>query len=97
MGMTSQQFWEDDPELYWAYLEAENQKRREQVEYDNALAHRLGLYIKLAIGSNFEPKIKYPKEPFSLGLVDDKPKTKKSENDKWSAFLHTSLKVKNKN
>lgn len=96
MGMTPQQFWEDDPELYWAYLEAENQKRKEQVEYDNALAHRLGLYIRLSICSSLDNKCKYPKEPFSLGIADDKPKTKKSENDKWSAFLQTSLKVKSK-
>ena len=70
IGMTPDQFWNDDPELMGAYLEAYQQKFEEKFEYDNAYAHLQGQYFMLAIAQCLQftknPKKIYPKKPFEL-------------------------------
>jgi hypothetical protein len=79
-GMTSEEFWKDDPKLFSSYQKAyiEKEKRNnEKINYSNWL---LGLYIydgfskSLArFGLNFlsgkranENKYNYPSEPYDL-------------------------------
>lgn len=96
IGMTPEQFWEQDPELFWAYLEAYNQAQEEQAKYDNIMAHRQGLYFKMAYASCWG-KEKYPLEPFKLAIDNtEESKTKEESNRKWSAYLKTAIKTSKK-
>lgn len=68
--MTYDQFWYDDPELLWIYLEAYEQERKSRFEYDNSVAFLQGQYFMLAIAQCLQfskhPKKIYPKKPFEL-------------------------------
>jgi hypothetical protein len=72
VGMTPQQFWEEDPELMWAYLEAERMRNKEKMQYDNSFAHLQGTYYLMALQQVLQfskhPKKIYPKKPFDLKL-----------------------------
>ena len=80
--MTPNQFWEEDPQLLWAYLDAYKQKIQEQIEYDNQKAYNQGCYFLLALKEVIQftssPKHFYPKKPFD---VEDKKKKKLDKKD----------------
>lgn len=69
-GMTPEQFWDDDPDYFWAYLEAHEQQQKEQFEYDNNVAFLQGQYFMMAIAQCLQfskhPKKIYPKKPFDV-------------------------------
>ena len=73
-GMTPDQFWYDDPDYLWAYLEAYEQDIRQKFEYDNNVAFLQGQYFMAAMAQVLQfsktPKRIYPKKPFSVS--DDK-------------------------
>ena len=54
VGMTPKQFWEDDPNLLWAYVSAYEQKVKDDVEYDNIKAYNQGLYVLLALRDSLQ-------------------------------------------
>ena len=68
--MTSDEFWNQDPEYLSSYLEAYKQKKEEQSQYDNAFAHLQGYYYMLALQQCLQfttnPKEIYPKNPVQL-------------------------------
>lgn len=70
IGMSPDQFWNDDPELLWIYLEAYEQELKSRLEYDNSVAFLQGQYFMLAIAQciqfNKHPKKIYPKKPFDI-------------------------------
>ena len=74
IGMTPEQFWEDDPELFWNYWYAYEMRKKEESREDNIRAFNLGTYFMLAIGQCLQftkhPKQIYPKKP--LGINSDK-------------------------
>ena len=78
VGMTPEQFWEQDPQLFWVYLDAYKQKQKEQAEYDNANAFNQGCYFLLALKDALQfsshPKRIYPKKP--LGTENKNKKRK---------------------
>lgn len=98
VGMTPYEFWECDPDWLWGYLDAYEMKQKEQALYDNALAYAQGIYMVYAIGQALAEKGKsvYPKEPFKLAGSVQEEDTKKSKNDKWKAYIMSTLKVKEK-
>lgn len=69
-GMTPTQFWDEDPDLFWIYLEAYEQEQKSRFEYDNSVAFLQGQYFLLAIAQCLQfskhPKKIYPKKPFEL-------------------------------
>ena len=83
VGMTPEQFWEQDPQLFWVYLGAYNQKQREQAEIDNANAFNQGYYFLLALKDALQftshPKKIYPKKP--LGTTNNNNNKKLSKED----------------
>lgn len=97
VGMTPYEFWECDPDWLWGYLDAYEMKQKEQALYDNAVAYTQGVYFMFAIGQAFAEKGKsvYPKEPLKLFESEQKD-TKKSNDDKWKAYIMSTLKVKEK-
>jgi len=72
IGMTPNQFWEDNPDDLWAYWDAYEMKRKDELQDINQSNYNLGQYICLAIAQNLQftkhPKQIYPKKPFDIGL-----------------------------
>lgn len=69
-GMTYEQFWYEEPEMFWVYLEAYEQEQKARFEYDNSVAFLQGQYFMLAIAQCLQfskhPKKIYPKKPFNV-------------------------------
>ena len=72
--MTYSQFWYDDPELFWVYLEAYEQEQKARFEYDNSIAFLQGQYFMMAIAQCLQfskhPKKIYPKQPLNVTKND---------------------------
>lgn len=68
--MTYKQFWYEEPEMFWVYLEAFEQEQKVKFEYDNSVAFLQGQYFMLAIAQCLQfskhPKKIYPKKPFDV-------------------------------
>ena len=81
-GMSSKEFWEDDPQLYWAYRTFYLQKIKSDTESMNYQAWLQGSYtciaVSVALNNAFsKKKIEYPSKP--LGKDENKPKTELQE------------------
>lgn len=92
IGMTPEQFWEEDPDLLWAYWDAyEMKKKREAIEL-NVNNFNLGQYFMLAIAQNLQvtknPKKIYPKKPFDIINKD----SKKMTNEEYETMRKIQLK-----
>lgn len=85
MGMSFEQFWYDDPEILWVYLEAYEQEQKARLEYDNNIAFLQGQYIMSAIAQCLQfskkPKRIYPKKPFNLNKDNTPDIVKQQEFD----------------
>ena len=87
-GMSSQEFWEDDPQLYWSYRTFYLKKLEEEAETTNYVAWLNGSYnclaVSIALNNGFnKQKAEYPTKPF--GREEKLPKTelqKKLEQEK---------------
>ena len=77
LGMTPSQFWEEDTDLFWVYLEAYEQEQKAKFEYDNNVAFLQGQYFMMAIAQCLQfskhPKKIYPKKPFDVGTEKSSP------------------------
>jgi hypothetical protein len=79
-GMTYNQFWFDDPQLYYTYEEVYLDKLKE-IDIHN---WQLGQYIQFAVGSCLAKECKYPQQPVFFG----KPKEKKlSMREKFEIMM----------
>lgn len=74
--MTYKQFWYEEPEIFWVYLEAFEQEQKARFEYDNSVAFLQGQYFMMAIAQCLQfskhPKKIYPKKPFNV-IKDETP------------------------
>ena len=72
IGMSPRQFWNGDPDLFWAYWDAYEENQKQRAREENANAFNLGQYILLALGQTLQftkhPKQIYPKKPLPLGI-----------------------------
>lgn len=70
IGLTPEQFWEDDPDLLFVYWDAYEMKEKRENQIKNINNYNLGQYIMLAVAQNLQftknPKQIYPKKPFNL-------------------------------
>ena len=69
-GMTYEQYWFDDPQIYYIYEEIYLDKLKERDMFN----WQLGQYIQFAVGSCLEKNIKYPEKPMFYAK-QDKQKT----------------------
>lgn len=73
-GMSPDQFWYDEPQLFFSYARQYERKQERQIEYDNYMAWISWMYglkaIQQGLASKPNAKI-YPKKPFELGKKDD--------------------------
>lgn len=85
-GMSIKDFWEEDPELFWAYRFSYYNKLKRQGEENNYNAWLQGLYfyeaVSIALSNGFgKGTLKYPTEPY--GTEKEEKKTPKlTEQDK---------------
>ncbi len=75
-GMTAKEFWEDDPDLFWAYRFSYFEKIKAEQEIFNYNAWLQGAYfydaIATALNNSFtSSKVDYPKVPYGTNA----PKT----------------------
>ena len=71
IDMPLREFWEEDPNLFWAYRFSFYNKSKTKRDYDNQLAWLQGAYIyqavSIALNNGFsDNKMDYPEEPFDL-------------------------------
>lgn len=81
-GMSSKEFWEEDPQLYWAYRTFYLQKLKNDAETMNYEAWLQGSYtcmaVSVALNNAFaKQKVKYPDKP--MGAEEEKIKTELQE------------------
>lgn len=74
--MTPEQFWEQDPNLFWAYWDAYEETQRIRAKEANINAFNQGQYFLLALTQCLQfsknPKKIYPKEPLPLSCDNKK-------------------------
>lgn len=96
IGLTLEQFWDDDPELYFRYLEAYNEEKQKEFEEKNLLAYIQAAYFNLAIAHNLQfsktPKKIFPDKPFDLGLTPKKEVSIEESNEAWLGYFNKMLK-----
>lgn len=83
--MSIKDFWEGDPELFWAYRFSYINKMRREDELQNYNAWRQGLYflesVSIALANSFgKANLKYPEVPY--GMEDKKETNKMTQQEK---------------
>ena len=92
-GMTPNQFWYDEAELFWAYRTSFLEKQRLEMERTNVSLWLSGIYHLRAMAEvETGGKSKYPREPFDLsgGNVESAEKKEidlKAENERNIKFM----------
>lgn len=69
-GMTYEQFWCDDPQLYYDYQEVYLDRLKEK----DILNWQLAFYIRQGVGSLLEKTIKFSDKPLFFAKEEEKPK-----------------------
>ena len=86
--MSVTDFWENDPELFWAYRFSYINKLKREAEEKNYYAWLQGAYIyegvSIAIGNSFGKgnTHKYPEEPYGSKIKNKSKKPKMTEQEK---------------
>lgn len=73
-GMTSDQFWYDEPQLFYSYARSYEMAQERKLEYDNHLAWLSGQYILAAVQQSLATKHGakiYPKKPFNVAKKEE--------------------------
>lgn len=76
--MSVKEFWEDDPELFWAYRFSYIQKVKQDQEINNQVAWLQGAYfyeaISVALSNAFSKNsnLKYSQQPYCLNEQESK-------------------------
>lgn len=67
--MTPEQFWEEDPELFFSYMDAYEMKKEEEAIESDCKAYNQAQYFLLALQQVLQfsrhPKRIFPKKPFT--------------------------------
>ena len=80
--MSSKEFWEDDPQLYWAYRTFYLRKMKLDTDNMNYEAWLFGSYscmaVSVAINNSLsKKKAEYPNKPFGVKETQEKTKLQK--------------------
>lgn len=73
-GMTYEQFWFDDPKLYYVYEEAYKEQLEERLKIQDILNWQSAYYMRLSTGSCLDNKCKFPEKPIFFAKEEEKPK-----------------------
>lgn len=91
-GMTSKEFWEDDPQLYWSYRtfylkkkELEGKEEIEKIKYNAWLNGNMNcIAVSVALNNAFnKEKVEYPsyEKMFKTEKEDKQDKKQKKDNN----------------
>lgn len=99
-GMSSKEFWEEDPQLYWAYQTFYLKQQEMKFDRDNQYMWLQGMYIyegvSVALHNAFQKTHRsYTEKPYDLkSKANEKEMTKEEINDivlqknnSWSRIL----------
>lgn len=99
-GMSSKEFWEEDPQLYWAYQTFYLKQQEINFERDNQYMWLQGMYIyegvSVALHNAFQKTQRhYAEEPYNLkGKAEQEKKTDEEinnyvleKNNSWARIL----------
>lgn len=84
--MSTREFWEDDPDLLWAYRKSYVEKTKFETEKDNYIAWLHGLYIHNAVNiviynafcrKEGQPAQEYIKEPYDFSKTKEQIRKEK--------------------
>ena len=86
-GMSIKEFWEDDPNLFWAYRFSFYERQKANQETQNVSNWLQGAYIYealvVALGNSFGGKgmkpLSYPSKPYELGEQKKEKEEKKKK------------------
>ena len=83
--MSAKEFWEDDPDLFWAYRFSYINKKKQEQEEHNIHSWLQGAYfyeaISVALSNAFSKnKISYRDKPFDFNSSDKNPKQNNLDN-----------------
>lgn len=89
LGMTYEQYWYGDPEMFVAYAELYKRQSKTEFTERDTLAWMIGSYvdaavghvISVAFGERGKPKAHYPDQPVYVAEVDETAKAKKRERE----------------
>ena len=105
-GMSVKEFWEDDPNLFWAYRFSYYERIKNEQETFNYNAWLQGIYfynaISIALSNGFgKSHYKYPDKPFGVELQKSKENSKETQAEIQSANIRARVKqvqeIMNKN
>ena len=92
-GMSDKEFWEDDPQLYWAYQTFYLKSKEVEIEQENYNAWLQGIYVLSALnqslsgvfGKKGQKKDIYPKVPFDFNQIKNEKQnlTKEEKETKY--------------
>lgn len=100
--MSNREFWEEDPELLWAYRKSYMDKTKIKSEIDNYNAWLNGLYVYDAVSKSLynsfgrketQPAINYAEKPYDFNA---KPKTKEEIEREEQLKLEEQIKERSK-
>jgi len=68
IGMTYEQYWYSEPELFSYYMEIAIKKQKQEVNLTDTRAWLAGRYVLMAINTALDTKhkCKYPEQPYSI-------------------------------
>jgi hypothetical protein len=82
-GMTYEQFWFYDPQLYYIYEEAYLEKLKEK----DILNWQLAYYISYSVGTCLAKECKFPKEPLFYAKKENKPQNVYDMRERFEAMV----------
>lgn len=85
-GMSVKEFWEEDPDLFWAYRFSFYENIRATKEYDNFKAWLQGAYffeaVSIALSNSFgKGKAKYPEKPYIISEEEQERENKRKQRE----------------
>lgn len=72
--MTYEQFWFDDPQLYYIYEEAYKDELEDRLKEKDVLNWQSAFYFRYSILSSLDDKVKFPNDPIFFAKKEEKPK-----------------------
>lgn len=87
--MPLQEFWNDDPDLLWAYRKSYIEKEQLKQETINFQCWLQGYYHYIAIGSALSKNGKYLTQPI---ILDAKPKTEREKKNEIAQRIKNNMK-----
>lgn len=99
-GMSVKEFWEDNPDLFWAYRFSYYEKLKIQQEIFNNNAWLQGAYfheaISVALCNAFsKSKVEYSKQPYSFNRAEITEEQKKQQIETNVADIKARIKQSN--